>query len=70
MGNGKIDLSAQGKLYGCLSVDGRFLEFRKRGKIVVFDVLASVVAGRGVVASVRMEEGRVGLLTDERARTE
>lgn len=66
----KIKLAAQGKLYGCLSTDGCFLEFRRRGKVVTFDVRASVQAGRGVVAAVQLDERRVGLLTDERIRTE
>lgn len=66
----KIKLAAAGKLYGCLSPDGRFVEFRRRGQVVTFDVLASVQAGRAVVSAVRVDERRIGLLSDEQARTE
>lgn len=64
-----IKLAAQGKLYGCLSADGRFLEFRRRGKMVRFDVQASVQTGRAVVADPRFDERRKGLLSDEKKRT-
>lgn len=64
----QIKLAAAGKLYGCLSSDGRFLEFRRRGQVVRFDVQASIQTGRAVVSAVRADEQRVGQRADEQAR--
>lgn len=46
-----IDLRAQGKMFGQISHDGRWLCFRRRGMVVVFDVQATVNQGRGVNTS-------------------
>lgn len=65
----QIKLAAQGKLFGCLSTDGRFVEFRRQGLIVRFDLTASVQAGRAVLVEARVDEAHVRLLSDEQART-
>lgn len=43
-----IDLRAQGKLCGQISHDGRWLCFKQRGMVVVFDVQETVRQGRAI----------------------
>lgn len=46
-----VPLRNQGKFYGRLFTDGGLLhlEIRRRGRIVVFDLLASVEAGQPII---------------------
>lgn len=43
-----IDLRAQGKMWGQLSSDGRWIVFKRRGMVVEFDVQRTLAEGRAV----------------------
>ncbi len=47
-----IDLRAQGKMFGQISHDGRWLCFRWRGMVVVFDVRETLTQKRGAQTDV------------------
>jgi len=62
-----IELRAHGKMFGRVSLDGSVLEFRERDLLVRFDLRATVREQHPQV--VRLDEARIGLLTDEQVRT-
>ncbi len=43
-----IDLRAQGKMFGQISHDGRWLCFRRRGMVVVFNIEETLQKAHGV----------------------
>jgi hypothetical protein len=51
-----VTLASRGKTWGRLLDDGRYLEVKRHGQIVTFDLWASARAGKAVVVDVR-EEG-------------
>jgi len=59
---GWIELRAQGKMFGRLSSDGRLLEVKERGLLLVFDLASTLAARRAISCDLTR------LLVDENER--
>lgn len=54
---GAIRLASRGKTWACLLDDGRYLEVKRHGVMVTFDLWASALSGRAVVVDWREDGG-------------